>query len=226
MFLRHKFQASSQTFFTEHGLIFFMLTIEESLNLMRKNGFSVAKFKTVSTAREAVAAAKSIGYPVVMKIVSEAYSHKTEAGGVLTHLDDLDDIKTGFRKLSKISKKVIVQKQVKGIETIIGVKDDPTFGSVILFGMGGVFVEAMRDVAFRICPISKRDAGDMIKETKGSKILLGFRGKEYDLESLKSLLIKVSDLSQEKKIRELDLNPVIINEKNAWIVDARIDLAE
>jgi acyl-CoA synthetase (NDP forming) len=201
-----------------------MLSVEESLELLKKHKLPVADFKVVSSESAAVAAARDFGFPVVMKIISEKHSHKTDVGGVLTHLCDADDVKGAFRKLSRLSKEIMVQKHIDGIETIVGLKHDPTFGCVVLFGLGGIFVEAVRDVSFRVCPISKKDASEMIREIKGSKVLLGFRGKKCDLEALKDMIISVSHLASKEKIKEMDLNPVIVNSRNAWIADARIEL--
>ena len=201
-----------------------MLSIEESLELLKKHELPVTDFKAVSSEAAAVSAAKSFGFPVVMKIISDKHSHKTDVAGVLTHLCDTDDVKAGFRRLSKLSKDIMIQKQIDGIETIVGLKQDPTFGCVVLFGLGGVFVEAIRDVSFRVCPITKKDASEMIKEIRGSDVLKGFRGKKCDLETLKDMIVSISNLADKEKIKEMDLNPVIVNEKNAWIVDARIEL--
>ncbi len=203
-----------------------MLSVEESLKLLEKYNLPVAGFRAVSSERDAISAAGALRFPVVMKIVSEKHTHKTDVGGVMTHLYDADDVQAAFRKLGKISKEIMIQKQIVGIETIIGLKHDPTFGCVMLFGLGGIFVEAMRDVSFRVCPISNKDASDMIMEIKGSRVLMGFRGKKCDLEALKSLLIDVSHLAGKENIKEMDLNPVIVNENKAWIVDARIELGE
>lgn len=203
-----------------------MLSVEDSLKLLKKNQLPVVDFRVVSSGSAAVSAAKSLGFPVVMKIVSETHTHKTDVGGVISHLCDAEDVAAAYKKLGKITKEVMIQRQVDGIETIIGLKHDPTFGFVVLFGMGGIFVEAVRDVSFRVCPISKKDASDMIREIKGKKVLSEFRGKKSNTEALKSLIISISHLPKKEKIKEMDLNPVIVNEKKAWIVDARIESAE
>lgn len=198
-----------------------MLSVEESLNFLEENGIHVVQHEAAGSEAEAVAAANRIGFPVVMKIVSDKYTHKTEVGGVLTHINDAEDAAAAYHKLSKISGRVLIQKHADGIEVIIGVKLDPTFGQVIMFGLGGIFVEVLKDVSFRVCPITIKDAGDMIKEIQGSRVLEGYRGKKVNLDAFKQLLVEVSHFATKLDIKEMDLNPVILGEKPN-IVDARL----
>ncbi len=198
-----------------------MLSVEESLDFLRKEGLAVVPYNVVVSEKEAVVAARKIGFPVVMKIVSEEHTHKTDVGGVVTHINDEEDVGAAYHRLSKISKRVMVQKQLEGVEVVVGVKLDPTFGHVVMFGLGGIFVEVLKDVSFRVCPITLRDAGSMVKEIKGSKVLAGYRGKKINLEEFKKLLVEVSRVAPANDIREMDLNPVILGEK-PYIVDARL----
>ncbi len=202
------------------------LDVSSSLGLLKKYGIPVLEGRIVSEECEAVKAATKAGYPVVMKIVSEKteLSHKTDVGGVLLNIKNEEGVKEAFSKLSKIADKVLVQKQHSGTEVIIGVKVDSTFGPVVMFGLGGIFTELMKDVSFRICPIEPGEAEDMIHEIKSGKILTGYRGKPpANVSALKDILVKVSKLAmKEKDLKELDMNPVIVNEKDAIAIDARV----
>ncbi len=202
------------------------LDVSSSLGLLKKYGIPVLEGRIVSEECDAVKAAKAFGYPVVMKIVSEKaeLSHKTDVGGVLLNIKDEEGVKESFGRLSKIADKVLVQKQHSGTEVIIGVKVDGTFGPVVMFGLGGIFTELMKDVSFRICPIEPGEAEDMIHEIKGGKILTGYRGrKPANVAAIKDMLVKVSNMAmKEKNLRELDMNPVIVNERDAVAIDARV----
>lgn len=199
------------------------LDVAKSMELLKKYDIPIARFKIVQSSEEAVKASNDIGYPVVMKIVSEQYSHKTDVGGVLVNLKGEKEVSEGYSKLSKLSPKVLIQKMASGKEVIIGVKNDSVFGPAIMFGLGGIFVELFKDVSFRICPITLDDADKMISETKASKILTGFRGsKPLDTEKLKEIMVKVSNLAVKEKVLELDINPVMVGEQEAVAVDARV----
>jgi acyl-CoA synthetase (NDP forming) len=134
-------------------------------------------------------------------------------------------IETGFDHLkSKFGDvDILLQKQMKrGIELYIGGMKDPTFGYMVLFGIGGIYVEVFKDISARICPINENDVKDMINELNAKKIILGFRGKQVNIDELSSLIIKVSRMIEKEKIRELDLNPVKADENGCYIIDARI----
>lgn len=202
------------------------LDVSSSLGLLKKYGIPVLEGRLVSEECEAVVAAKALGYPVVMKIVSEKaeLSHKTDVGGVQLNIKDEEEVKDSFGKLSRMADKVLVQKQHGGTEVIIGVKVDRTFGPVVMFGLGGIFTELMKDVSFRVCPIEPGEAEEMIHEIKGGRILTGYRGrKPVNIGALKDMLVKVSKMAmKEKDLKELDMNPVMVNEKDAIAIDARI----
>lgn len=190
----------------------------------------VSKSKLVRSVDEAVKAAKIIKYPVALKIISKQALHKSDIGGVL-FIKNEKELVNGFNKLEKISKRcalklegILVQEFFKGKQIIIGIKKDPSFGHAIMFGLGGVLVEVFKDVSFRICPITDKDAQEMIDELKSKQILYGFRGdKGVDIKLLKKILVKSSKIPlKHKDITELDINPLIITDKIAKVVDARI----
>lgn len=210
-----------------------LLTLEESLEVLKQYKIPVADYAVAKSKEEAVKAAKRLGYPVVLKAISKKVTHKTDVGALALNLSSEEAVRKAFAEISKNIEKVktkedgmLVQKMVSGgIEVIIGGKKDSQFGQTIAFGLGGVFVETFEDVAFRIVPITKADAEEMMKDTRGYKILTGFRGKIYDTEALADALIKVSKLLDENQnIAELDINPVIVLPKGTVAVDARIVL--
>jgi len=198
--------------------------VVESMNLLEKYGIPVASFKIAENADDAAAAAEGLGFPVVMKIISEEHTHKTDVGGVIVGLKSRDEAVNAYNRLSKISSKVLVQKMVSGTEIIVGVKIDDVFGPAIMFGLGGIFVELFKDVSFRLCPINADEAEEMILDTKASKILYGFRGsKPLDVPAIKDILVKTSQLAaNENSLESLDINPVMVSENGAVAVDARI----
>lgn len=213
------------------------LNILESQKIVEKFGVKFAASKLVRSVEEALIVANNLGYPVVLKIVSGEISHKTDVGGVAVGISNDSELQESFRKIMgnvkrKIPKSkiqgIMVQKMVEdGINILIGGKKDPQFGQVVAFGLGGIFVEVMEDVAFRLVPISKKEALEMMAETKGFKVLDGYRGKSYDVDAAATLLTKVSRMLEKRKdIEELDINPVIVLKKGAIAVDARIVLGE
>jgi acyl-CoA synthetase (NDP forming) len=186
--------------------------------------------------KEAIAAAEKLGYPVVMKIVSPQITHKSDIGGVKLRLQNRAQVGSAFDEIMGAVKKkapkaevegVSVQKMAaSGLELVIGMTRDPQFGPMLMFGLGGTSVEVLKDVAFRIVPLTKADAGDMIRQIKGYRLLEGFRGQPaVDVASLEELLIKISAFIQENpEIKEMDINPLIAYKNGAVAVDARIIL--
>ncbi len=176
--------------------------------------------------------------PVVLKVISPEVIHKSDAGGVKLNLDSAEKVGHAYDDImSAIKKKypdakingVSVQKMARpGVEVIIGMSKDAQFGPVIMFGLGGILVEILKDVSFRIVPLEKRDAREMVKEIKGYPVLEGYRGQEaVDIEYLEGLILKVSDfVEQHPEINELDLNPVFAYSDGATAVDARVILGE
>ena len=169
-------------------------------------------------------------YPIVLKIISPKAVHKTDVNAVrIVHKKE--DFEREFKDLIIMAKKkriplngILVQEYIKGREVIIGIKNDPSFGHAIMFGLGGTMVEVLKDVTFRICPIEESDAENMIQELKTKQILYGVRGeKAVNINLLKRILVKVSLIPKKhKNIEELDINPLIINEKEAKAVDVRV----
>lgn len=195
----------------------------------------VTVFRVASTREDAVRLAKEIGFPVVMKIVSPDIVHKTDVGGVILNISNEEEVVKAYdRILSNVKKRapkarisgVLVEEMAKpGIEVIVGCIKDRQFGHAVMFGLGGVFVEVLEDVTFRIVPLTRYDAEEMIKEVKGYKVLKGYRGFKADINSIVDIILKVSKMVSEIGIiNQLDLNPIYVYEKGAKVVDARIIL--
>jgi acyl-CoA synthetase (NDP forming) len=171
-------------------------------------------------------------YPVVLKTAAPEVVHKSDIGGVIAGIRNHDELMHAAKTIQgRIRAKhpaaqdiFLVQEQITGSELIIGMKRDGQFGPVIMFGLGGIFVEIFKDVSFRIAPLSQKDAFEMINEIKGSRILAGARGaKAADLPAIADIIVKISRLSMDHpEIAEIDLNPVIVNEAKALVADARI----
>jgi acetyltransferase len=214
------------------------LAPDEVAALLAAYGFPLAPSRTVASAAEAIAAAQDLGYPVVLKIASERISHKTDVGGVEVDLRNADEVGQTYREMvSRLRRRdprmrVTVQKMVRGgREVILGATRDPQFGPLLMFGLGGVFVEVMRDVAVRIHPLTDVAADGMIRQVKGFPLLAGARGeKPVDLKFLAAMLLRLSQLVSdlEDELAELDLNPFIITEraKGSFVVDARVTLRD
>ena len=208
----------------------------EAKRLCSLYGLPVTTFTVSKTEDEAVDAAKEIGFPVVLKIVSPQVLHKSDAGGVLINIEDEDGVRAGYRKILENIKAKVPGAVIAGIlvqemapsstEIIVGSTKNPTFGPTIMFGLGGIFVEILKDVSFRLAPITKTDAEEMIREIRSYKILEGARGMpKADQEAIVDILLKTSKMLMEcPEIKELDMNPVLVYEKGAKIVDARVIL--
>ncbi|MEE9935535.1 MAG: acetate--CoA ligase family protein, partial [Deltaproteobacteria bacterium] len=205
----------------------------ESKEILEGIGVATTGYLVARSEDEALAICEKIGFPVVMKIVSPDVVHKTDAGGVKLNIASTEEARRAYRDILETFKYqhiegVAVQRMARsGIEAIIGVTRDPSFGPLIMFGLGGVFVEVLRDVSFRILPITEKDAAEMINDIRGSDILKGYRGQAVDLESLKKLLLKISRLVVENpEIQELDLNPLFLYRDGYVTVDARMFVSE
>ena len=199
--------------------------------LLEKNHIKFVKGILVKNEKELIKA-KALGFPMAMKIISKDISHKSDVGGVKLDIKNLDEARTAFHQIMKNAKKkvpkakidgIFVQKMVQGKQIIIGGKNDEQFGQTILFGLGGIFVEVLKDVSLRICPIEEKDAKEMIQEIKGYPILKGIRGeKSINFKELEKALVNTSNLLIKSKIKELDINPLIANEKEIIAVDVRV----
>ncbi len=171
----------------------------------------------------------SIKTPLVLKMLSKDAVHKTEVGGVKIVMEQ-SYLSSAFNDLVNTAKThnivldgIFVQEFVKGIETIIGIKKDPIFGPMILFGLGGVFTEALKDTSTRRCPITPDDAQEMIDSLKSSKIFYGFRGMKVNIDDLKKSLVSISKLPDKRReIEELDINPFTLTDKKGFAVDVRV----
>jgi acyl-CoA synthetase (NDP forming) len=212
-----------------------VLTEFESKELLANIGIPITKQILVTQCKdpsELLDACGKIGYPVVLKLMAEDIVHKSDSGAVKLNIQNAEQAKNAFNELmaipSNASKAISVQEMAKKpiAEIIIGSLQDPQFGPTVMFGIGGVLVEIMKDVAFRIAPITDFDADEMITEIKGFKILDGYRGNpKADLEAIKTTLKKISELAFEKQIiSEMDLNPVFVYADGIKCVDARIIL--
>jgi len=214
------------------------LTEVESKQFLERAGIPIVATKQARTEEEAIHLSMEMGFPVAMKIISPEITHKSDSGGVKLGLKNVDEVKGAYEQIMRSVKSynpaariegVSIQKMARpGREIIIGMSKDPQFGPLLMFGIGGVMVEVMKDVAFRLAPLRPRDAHEMIMEIKGYSLLTGFRGAEaVDIPFLERLLVKVSDLTERyPEIKEFDLNPVMANKDGAVVVDSRIVLED
>lgn len=213
-----------------------ILTEFESKRILRQAGIPVVETRLAKTQKEAVSLSRKMGFPVVLKISSPEVIHKSDSGGVKLSLNNAAEVKRAYDEILKKVKKlypeaavhgVSVQKMVRpGTEVIIGTSKDPQFGPVIMFGLGGIFVELLKDVSFRVIPVKGKDAQEMIQEIKGYPLLKGYRGKEpASITALVEIILKISKfIEQNSQVKELDLNPIFAYRDKAVAVDARIIL--
>jgi acetyltransferase len=211
------------------------LTESEVHDLLNAYGFVQPRGLFAKTSEEAIAAARGIGYPVVMKVVSPQIIHKSDVGGVRVNLMNKRDVKNAYFDITSKIRHIMPTAQIYGVmiqemilegkEVIIGITKDPQFGHMIMFGMGGVYVEVLKDISFRIAPLSKEDAHDMVREIKTFPVLRGVRGEEeVDIEAIEESLLKLSQIAMDfPNIIEADLNPLIVRKrgKGVIVVDAR-----
>jgi acetyltransferase len=212
----------------------------ESREIMEAYGLRIPRSILAKNVEEAVAAADSIGYPVVMKIASPDILHKSDIGGVRVNVRDGDQVRDLFDLLVYRAQRsvpdaqiwgVLVQEMVsKGKETIIGVNRDPQFGPLLMFGLGGIYVEVFKDVTFRIAPVSEQEAVEMVQEIRSYHLLRGVRGeKPSDLVAITDTILRVSQLVTDfPEIVEMDINPLMVYEagRGAVAVDMRFVLKE
>jgi acyl-CoA synthetase (NDP forming) len=193
-------------------------------------------FKLSKNVEDAVDIAEQIGFPVVLKIVSPSIIHKSDAGGVKVNLKNADEVRTAYGKILENAKKYDAEAKIIGVlvqemapqstEVIVGAIKDPQFGQTLMFGLGGIFVELLKDVTFRIAPITTEDAHEMLTKLKAYPLLTGYRNTPpADLDAIIAILLNTSKLVMDySEIKEIDLNPIIAYEKGAKTVDARIIL--
>ena len=214
----------------------YVLMEPEAKRLCIEYGIPVPRFELARSVEEAVEHAERIGYPVVLKVVSPQVVHKTDVGGVFLNVSNREEVREAYRKvventLNRIPSAeivgVLVEEQAEeGVEVIVGAFRDSQFGPTVMFGLGGVFVEVLDDVSFRVAPVSEADAEEMIREIRGYRILRGYRGRPpADLEAVKEIILKVSRMVTElREIGEVDLNPIHVYEEGAVAVDVKIIL--
>lgn len=214
------------------------LTEIESKQILQHLGIPVPDFRLARSADEAVVQAQSLCFPLALKIVSPDIVHKSDARGVLLNIKSVPELRTAYEEIIQNAKEynpkadiigVSVQQMIEGNkEVIIGMNRDRVFGPVLLFGVGGIFVEVLKDVTLKVLPLADKDIDNMFNEIQASKLLTGFRGtKPADLASLKKMIQKVARVSQKfPEISELELNPVVVHEQGmgAVALDARIIL--
>jgi len=214
-----------------------LLTEVEAKELVKQAGIDIVETRLATSKEDALSIGQQLGFPVVLKVVSPNIIHKSDVGGVKLNLGSKEQVAEAYDDIMKMEKQypeaniqgVSVQQMARsGIEVIIGISKDAQFGPVLMFGLGGVLVEILKDVSFRIVPLVRRDASEMIREIKGFPLLEGYRGQEkVDLAKLEDLILKVSGfVDQHPEVEELDLNPVIAYSDGAIAVDARIVLEE
>jgi len=215
-----------------------VLTEIESKEVVKQAGISVIDTKLATSREEAISISRQFGFPVVLKIASPDIVHKSDAGGVKLGLKNAKQVGKAYDDIIEIIRQkypqarlhgVSVQRMARpGVEVIIGMSKDAQFGPVLMFGLGGILVEVLKDVSFRIVPLARRDAAEMIREIKGYPLLEGYRGGEaVDIPYLEGLLIKVSNfVERNPEVKELDLNPIFAYSDGAVAVDARVILEE
>jgi acyl-CoA synthetase (NDP forming) len=215
-----------------------LLNEVEAKQLLGAAGIPVIETRLATSKEEAGAIAGALGYPVALKVVSPQITHKSDAGGVKLGLASAEDVAAAYDAIVASAREaqpdatiegVAVQRMADpGVEVIVGMTTDAQFGPVLMFGLGGVLVEVLKDVAFRVVPITARDARQMMREIQGYPLLQGYRGQEpADMDALEALLLKLSSFVEaHPELAELDLNPVFAYPKGAVAVDARITLTE
>lgn len=210
----------------------------EAIAVLRQYGIPYPEHGVARDAEEAVQVAGQLGYPVVLKVVSPEIPHKSDVGGVAVGLDGAEAVRTGFRRMldrvqsrmpaARLTGVLVCREAPPGLEAIVGAIDDPVFGPTTMFGLGGIFAEVLKDVSFRIAPLTRLDAAEMIREIRGYSLLKGARGQTAcDVDALADLLLSVSRMVTERpEIKELDLNPVRLYEKGLLALDARVMVAD
>ena len=210
-----------------------ILSEVEAKQLLAEAGLNVTETRLARSIEEAASHAAELGYPVALKVVSKI-THKTDVGGVELGVADEDELRAACHRIHERVTAAVPEPEAQGVsvqpmaepgvEVILGITQDQQFGPVLMFGLGGVFVEVLKDVAFRIVPLEPRDAAEMIREIQGFPILEGVRGQPAaNLEAIESMLLQLSEFAEANpEIAELDLNPVFARPDGAIAVDARI----
>jgi len=203
------------------------LAENEVKDLLRAYGISTTKYVVVK--KEGDLSSVKLRFPVALKVCSSKILHKTDVGGVRLNIKDIAELKKVFKDFRKKFPKedlLVDQMEAKGVEIIIGLVQDPTFGLSIMCGIGGIFTELYKDVTFRVVPIDRYDAEQMMEEIKGKKLLEGFRNIKANKKLVVDLLLRVSKIGEElmDNVDQMDLNPVFVYEKSYCVVDAKMIL--
>ena len=210
------------------------LTEAEAYELLSKHGIPVPKYSVVSSEEEALKVSKRLGFPLVIKVVSPDIMHKTDIGGIKMNITNLAQIKKAYKSIiyhvrknkpeARINGLLLYKQAPEGVEVIVGMIRDPQFGPTVMFGLGGIFIEILKDVAFRVCPVERTDIEEMLAEIEGIKMLQGYRGRpSYDVNTIIDVIMKISKIAMSfPKIIEIDLNPILVYEKGVIVVDAKI----
>ena len=213
-----------------------LLTEVESKALLKKAGIPVVEAKLARSKKEAISISNELGFPVVLKISSTDVVHKSDSGGVRLGLANATQVGKAYNEIVSSIKQAYPKAHIEGVsvqpmappgvEVIVGMSKDAQFGPVLMFGLGGILVEVLKDVSFRIIPVTTRDAREMIREIKGYPVLEGYRGQQpASIPALEKLIVKVSQFVEKNPhIKELDLNPIFAYPDKAVAVDARIIL--
>lgn len=206
----------------------------EALTFLEREGLPVLKAALANDADQAASVASALGFPVALKISSPDVIHKTEEEGVRVFLTREEEVREAFQDLvngfrlrnpDKRLDGVMVQRMGKGLELIVGSIKDAQFGPALLFGLGGIFAEAMKDVSFRLIPIAPKDAREMIRDVRGFQVLAHPRGESIELAAVERFLLQVSRLiAEHEEIQEMDLNPVFASSVGLQICDARLKI--
>jgi len=203
------------------------LSENEVRDLLRGYRIQTTKYQVVQTAKDLDRL--SVNFPVALKVCSPKILHKTDVGGVKLDIQDADELRKTFKEFRRrfpTEPLLVDQMAKKGVEIIVGLVQDPTFGLSIMCGIGGIFTELYKDVSFRVVPIDEYDARQMIEELKGKKLLEGFRGMKANKQLVVDLVMKISKLGEDlmDRIDQMDLNPVFVYEKSICVVDAKLIL--
>jgi len=198
----------------------------EAKKLLLKYGIPTTKFELIENEEDIKNLA--LNYPVVLKVSSPKILHKTDVGGVVLNIGNREELLKEYKKLRKKfpEEKFIVEEMEKqGVEIIAGIVNDAAFGKCVMVGMGGIFTEIYKDVAFRMLPITEKDAEDMLNDLKARGIFYGYR-LNLDRKALIDILLKITKIAEETPIKQLDLNPIFLYEKGAKVIDAKIIMEE
>ncbi|MDD5014686.1 MAG: acetate--CoA ligase family protein [Atribacterota bacterium] len=212
------------------------LTEAEAYEVLSKYGIPVPKYSVVSTEEEVLQIAKKLGFPLVMKIVSPDIMHKTDIGGIEMNISNLAQIKKAYKNIicsirknkpeARIKGVLLYKQAPKGVEVIVGMIRDSQFGPTVMFGLGGIFIEILKDVTFRVCTVERADIEEMLTEIQGIKMLQDYRGQaRCDINAIIDIILEISRLALDYPvIKGIDLNPILVYEKGTMVVDAKVFL--